>query len=444
VQILLKMSNLFCSNCKIEIKSNDETKEHYKSEFHRYNIKRTLVSLPPLSLENYLKKKTQLVDVKQQEKETVHKCKACNKTFGAKNTYDQHLLSLKHKENAKRDEYRNGIVLEAPVEGQIEPQKLSAPKPTTVDDQSICLFCNQKNQNVDENLIHMRMEHSFFISDIKYVTDLNGLLRYLGGKIHKGRICIYCENKHAKDFKSGEAVQRHMVDKGHCFMKNEEYDEYVKYYDFSSTLSDYKAKIGYDEAENNTKLKDDEAYLEIVSDDEDDEDDGWEDAEDEEDDEEEDDEDEDEDDQKEGEANKEENKEQTNGEGEIKEKPQRITRIKVKKAVVLPSGEVKLPNGKLLGHREYRQYYSQYFRGTVAKNRMRELLPSLGGTGSTQLTTLNAQNQIILLNRMNALKLRQKRDRINYKFLHRAHVDFMNLGIKANKLQHHFVQQCPL
>jgi len=53
------MSNLFCSNCKIEIKGgSDDIKEHYKSEFHRYNIKRQLVSLPPLSVENYQKKES--------------------------------------------------------------------------------------------------------------------------------------------------------------------------------------------------------------------------------------------------------------------------------------------------------------------------------------------------------------------------------------------------
>ena len=55
------MSNLFCSNCKIEIKNNEEMKGHYKSEFHRYNIKRQLVSLPPLSFDQYQKKKARII-----------------------------------------------------------------------------------------------------------------------------------------------------------------------------------------------------------------------------------------------------------------------------------------------------------------------------------------------------------------------------------------------
>jgi len=46
-----------------------------------------------------------------------------------------------------------------------------------------------------KNLIHMRIEHSFFVPEIKYATDLSGLLKYLGEKIHKGCLCIMCENR---------------------------------------------------------------------------------------------------------------------------------------------------------------------------------------------------------------------------------------------------------
>lgn len=48
-------------------------------------------------------------------------------------------------------------------------------------------------------------------------------------------MCIKCENKNAKDFSSGDAVRKHMADKGHSFMKTDEgFDEYLEYYDFSS------------------------------------------------------------------------------------------------------------------------------------------------------------------------------------------------------------------
>ena len=52
-------------------------------------------------------------------------------------------------------------------------------------------------------------------------------------------MCITCENKGAKDFGSGEAVRKHMNDKGHFFMKTSEgYEEYENYYDFSKQFTE--------------------------------------------------------------------------------------------------------------------------------------------------------------------------------------------------------------
>lgn len=58
-------------------------------------------------------------------------------------------------------------------------------------------------------------------------------------KIEVGNLCINCDNKKAKDFASADAVRKHMNDKGHTFMKTEEgYEEYEKYYDFSSQFEE--------------------------------------------------------------------------------------------------------------------------------------------------------------------------------------------------------------
>ncbi len=47
----------FCSNCHYSISNEADYKKHYKSEFHRYNIKRRLVNLPPATFEQFLKRK---------------------------------------------------------------------------------------------------------------------------------------------------------------------------------------------------------------------------------------------------------------------------------------------------------------------------------------------------------------------------------------------------
>ncbi len=65
------------------------------------------------------------------------------------------------------------------------------------------------------------------------MKDTKGLIHYLAQKINIGLLCLYCENKGTKDFKYPEAVQSHMLDKGHCFIGEENLDEFKKFYDIN-------------------------------------------------------------------------------------------------------------------------------------------------------------------------------------------------------------------
>lgn len=56
----------------------------------------------------------------------------------------------------------------------------------------------------------MAASHGFFIPDIEYLKDLEGLFKYLAEKIAIGNVCLYCNGK-GKSFQSLEAVQAHMV-----------------------------------------------------------------------------------------------------------------------------------------------------------------------------------------------------------------------------------------
>ncbi|KAJ8942920.1 hypothetical protein NQ314_009895 [Rhamnusium bicolor] len=116
-------------------------------------------------------------------------------------------------------------------------------------DNNDCLFCSHHSRNFIKNLEHMTIVHSFFIPDIEYCTDLNGLLRYLGEKISVGFVCLWC-NENGKTFHSAESVRKHMVDKGHCKMIHEgiALAEYADFYDYSSSYPDAeKEEINLDE-----------------------------------------------------------------------------------------------------------------------------------------------------------------------------------------------------
>jgi len=71
----------------------------------------------------------------------------------------------------------------------------------------ICLFCLYPSSSLEENIAHMGLTHGLFIPEKEYLTDLRGLIIYLGEKIGVGNLCIYCE----KSFTSAEGARAHMV-----------------------------------------------------------------------------------------------------------------------------------------------------------------------------------------------------------------------------------------
>lgn len=82
----------------------------------------------------------------------------------------------------------------------------------------------------------MGRTHGLFIPERDYLTDLGGLITYLGEKIGVGNTCIYC----GKSFQSAEATRAHMLDKGHCKMAystQSEMLEYADFYDFTSSYT---------------------------------------------------------------------------------------------------------------------------------------------------------------------------------------------------------------
>lgn len=55
----------------------------------------------------------------------------------------------------------------------------------------------------------MGEKHSFFLPDLEFLIDLEGLLKYLGAKIGQGHLCIWCNEK-KNAFQSLDAVRKHM------------------------------------------------------------------------------------------------------------------------------------------------------------------------------------------------------------------------------------------
>ncbi|KAF9451249.1 hypothetical protein P691DRAFT_757411 [Macrolepiota fuliginosa MF-IS2] len=360
-----------CLSCSIAFLSPEEQRDHYKSDHHRYNMKRRVAGLPPVSFTVFNQK---VLDRKEETAIMTSPrgsvCEVCNKVYTTENSYRSHLQSKKHKENEVRAASKSKTPPPPPLlESESEQPEVTPPKDAqetvlgdiekklaslAVDDEtteeeinrtidekiaaararlspSHCLFCPHQSAGLEDNLTHMSTAHSFFIPDAEYLVDITGLITYLGEKIAVGNVCIYCNGK-GREFRTLDAVRKHMVDKSHCKIAYDTGDERLEvsdYYDFTTSYPDLKPKKNRVVADGNEEWEDvedeeaDSDEVDEVIDEEADDDDE----------EDEDDEDEDEeilDDQI------------TYGDSHL---------------------ELVLPSGARIGHRSMRRYYVQSFPG---------------------------------------------------------------------------------
>lgn len=260
----------------------------------RYNLKRRISTLPPLSSETFAEKvlHVQAANRLERERATFEKrCQACDKVYYTENAYNNHVGSAKHRQNvalveaaAKRaglklgqdkdetesvvssqfsfgDHLGNGV--QAANDGEGADEDLSkiasklqlsskAEEMPTIDENkgeeetekkpkslplTACLFCTYESPNLKLNISHMSKAHGLFIPEQQYLVDLEGLITYLGYKVAVGNQCLSC----GKFKNSLEGIQTHMRDKGHCRIAFESEDDQLEigeFYDFRSTYSD--------------------------------------------------------------------------------------------------------------------------------------------------------------------------------------------------------------
>lgn len=92
-----------CLACAVRFKTPELQRDHYKQELHRHNLNRRLISLPPMTLEEYeneILAEKKPVPVK---KEPLY-CKYCSKLFNTEHAYINHLSSKKHMVRQKKKE----------------------------------------------------------------------------------------------------------------------------------------------------------------------------------------------------------------------------------------------------------------------------------------------------------------------------------------------------
>ncbi|KAK0256681.1 hypothetical protein B0A54_06813 [Friedmanniomyces endolithicus] len=89
-----------CNTCQIALKTSDLQRQHMQSDWHRYNLKRRVASLPPLTSEVFADKvlSNKAATAATAARASFEKaCDACDKTYYSEGAYANHLGSQKHR-----------------------------------------------------------------------------------------------------------------------------------------------------------------------------------------------------------------------------------------------------------------------------------------------------------------------------------------------------------
>jgi pre-60S factor REI1 len=92
-----------CITCHVAFNNGELQRAHYKSDWHRYNLKRKVADLGPITADEFTEK-VEAIQQQQQRSEknnnidnrTSVTCKDCGKAFTSENGLLNHIKSKKH------------------------------------------------------------------------------------------------------------------------------------------------------------------------------------------------------------------------------------------------------------------------------------------------------------------------------------------------------------
>ena len=206
--------------------SEEDMKEHYRSDWHRYNLKRKVAGLAPLHLAAYEERAA---------REEAAAPAAAAATSGASRSQQRRLKREAKQEAKAKQQAANPHSKAAHFEAtkSLSEHEYVELKMSSAESYDLCsdLFSRHRSASLEANLAHMAKAHGFYIPYADYVTDLSGLLGYLLEMVYVGNVALLS----GKQFHSLEAVQGHMRDRRECRMELEGHEEeYAAWYDLEA------------------------------------------------------------------------------------------------------------------------------------------------------------------------------------------------------------------
>uniref|UniRef100_A0A0E0E5Q6 C2H2-type domain-containing protein n=1 Tax=Oryza meridionalis TaxID=40149 RepID=A0A0E0E5Q6_9ORYZ len=282
------MPTVTCNACNAGFDDEEQQRLHYRSEWHRYNLKRKVAGVPGVTEALFLARQTALAEGSNSDSTPMlYSCALCGKEYRSSKAHAQHLNSRSHLMKASQEPNASiaGITIVKPrpervqrrapstVEEdededeeeewvEVDPSELESTSEMQVDehpsksddemdefeelDPTFCFMCDLEHDTIENCMVHMHKKHGFFIPDSEYLKDPNGLLIYVGLKVKRDFICLFC-NDRCQPFQSLEAVRKHMDAKGHCKVRygdggDDEDADLEDFYDYSSSYADVEGK----------------------------------------------------------------------------------------------------------------------------------------------------------------------------------------------------------
>ncbi|KAG5519185.1 hypothetical protein PMAC_002273 [Pneumocystis sp. 'macacae'] len=274
-----------CILCGVTFQSLEVQKVHYRSEWHLYNLKRKIAGFPIVSAEVFSQKVIEKRTILAEESSKFSSKKKKNNT--KHNNFTNSLKTQEHEFKQqgldKFDIYEASSqksfdinTLDYVSLHSVPLEKISSDKveEDSITDECIskrtlleitdCLFCILKFDTLDENLKHMKKAHSLFLPHQEYLTDLEGLIKYLGEKISIGNLCLSCE----KVGKNLNSIRQHMVCKFDSISYNTEEQklELSDYYDFKSSYFKDNNSSDWEDILSDQDSKDDTSSIDSFED----------------------------------------------------------------------------------------------------------------------------------------------------------------------------------
>lgn len=243
-----------CTACRVSLYDADEIRGHYRSDLHRVNLKRKVSGMRPLSERELMERTRGMMESREKEKEEKRAvgCEVCRKRFSSGRALKNHENSKRHAERVRAMVNGRGgsvtssvtqqevemetadvadveevVEMERDEEEEVENELHRRMNEWKANDKKISgVFDESWHESANESLEHMISRFNFFVPYSELLTDMDGLVRYLGEKVGVGYACVCCD----RGFGSANAARRHMIDVGHCKMAQDWVHEFGEFY----------------------------------------------------------------------------------------------------------------------------------------------------------------------------------------------------------------------